>query len=325
MKISITTLLCLAFAMPVSAETLIIGHFGSPTPMQIAAAEKKYDEAMGFDIEWRKFDSGPQVIAAMASGDVKLAELGSSPLAIAASQGVPLQLFMLAQVLGEAESLVARDGSGIETLDDLKGKRVATPVGSTAHFSLMGALNHAGIAESELSIINMAPDQIAAAWEQGAIDAAFVWQPVQARLRETGKLIVGADQTAAWGYPTFDGWVVDQAFAEANPDAMAAFVKVTEAANQDYLKDPAAYGADSEAVQAIAAATGADPAQVPEILEGFTFLPAATQAGADWLGGAVGVSMKATAEFLMDAGRIDSVADDYSSFVTLAPISAAME
>ena len=40
----------------------------------------------------------------MASGDVKVAELGSSPLAIAASQGVDLQMFMLAQVIGTAES-----------------------------------------------------------------------------------------------------------------------------------------------------------------------------------------------------------------------------
>ena len=155
------------------AETLIIGHFGSPTPMQIAAAEKKYDEAMGYDIEWRKFAAGTDVIAAMASGDVKVAELGSSPLAIGVSQGVPIQLFMLAQVLGEAESLIARDGADIASLEDLKGKRVAVPVGSTSHFSLMGALKHAGIAEGDLTIMNMPPDQIAAAWEQDAIDAAF--------------------------------------------------------------------------------------------------------------------------------------------------------
>ena len=61
---------------------------GNPTPMQVAVAEKKFADATGWDIEWRKFNAGPEVIAAMASGDVKVAELGSSPLAIAASQGV---------------------------------------------------------------------------------------------------------------------------------------------------------------------------------------------------------------------------------------------
>ena len=73
------------------------------------------------------------LIAAMAAGDVMLAELGSSPTAIATSQGVDLQLFMLAAVLGTAESLIARDGSGIESLADLKGKKVGVPLGSTAH------------------------------------------------------------------------------------------------------------------------------------------------------------------------------------------------
>lgn len=50
----------------------------------------------------------------MASGDIKLAELGSSPLAIAASQGVDLQLFLIAQGIGPAESLIVRDGADVD-------------------------------------------------------------------------------------------------------------------------------------------------------------------------------------------------------------------
>ena len=76
------------------AETIIIGHFGNPSPMQMARAEGKFEAATGWDIEWRKFDAGTDVIAAMAAGDVMLAELGSSPTAIATSQGVEIQLFM---------------------------------------------------------------------------------------------------------------------------------------------------------------------------------------------------------------------------------------
>src|SRR5574343_1051127 len=137
------------------AETIIIGNFGSPTPMPVARANKAFDAATGWDIEWRTFGSGTEVIAAMASGDVTIAELGSSPLAIGASQGVPLQLFMIAQGLGTAESLIAKEGSGIEKIEDLKGKKVAVPVGSTSHYSLMGALAHSGIAESDVTIVNL--------------------------------------------------------------------------------------------------------------------------------------------------------------------------
>ncbi len=305
------------------AETVVIGHFGNPTPMQVAAAEGQFAKATGWEIEWRKFASGTDVIAAMASGDIKVAELGSSPLAIAASQGVDLQLFMMAQVIGEAESLIVSDASGITSLEELKGKRVAVPVGSTAHFSLMGALDHTGIAEADLTIINMPPDQIAAAWQQQSIDAAFIWEPVQATIRESGKLLIGADQTAAWGWPTFDGWVVNTTFAAENTDEMVAFARVMNEANQAYLDDKTSWTADSAAVRTIAERVGADPSQVPAILEGFSFLPLEEQVTTTWLDGAAANAMKSTADFLKEAGRIDTAADDYSPFVNLSIPNAA--
>lgn len=313
----------LALAGAAGAETIVIGHFGNPTPMQVAAAEGKFSEATGWDVEWRKFAAGTDVIAAMASGDIKLAELGSSPLAIAATQGVDLQMFMLAQVIGTAESLIVRDGAEIETIEDLKGKRIATPVGSTAHFSLMGVLAKAGLTPDDVTIMSMPPDQIAAAWEQGAIDAAFIWEPVQSQITKTGKRLVGADETAAWGYPTFDAWVVNKEFAEENKDGVVGFIKTIAAANQAYLDDPAAWTADSEQVKIIADYTGAEPAQVPDVLKGYTFLPLSEQVKPEWLGGGLADALKSTAQFLKDAGRIDSAGDDYTPFVTDEYVKAA--
>lgn len=307
-----------------SAEKVIIGHFGNPTPMQLVATSDALQKETGWDIEWRKFAAGTDVIAAMASGDVVLSELGSSPLAIATSRGVDLQLIAFSAVIGQAESLIARNESGIAGVADLKGKRIAVPVGSTAHFSLMGALQHEGIAETGVTIMNMPPDQIAAAWEQGVIDAAWIWQPVQSEILKTGTLVVGADQTAEWGFPTFDGWVVDRAFGEANKDKIVAFLKEIDKANAMYLANPSAWTADSAEVQTLATATGADPAQVPGILEGFTFLPLADQTGATWLGGA-GQTIKGTADFLKSAGRIDAAGDDYSGFVNAEFATAATQ
>ena len=168
------------------AETIIIGHFGNPSPMQMARAEGKFEAATGWDIEWRKFDAGTDVIAAMAAGDVMLAELGSSPTAIATSQGVEIQLFMLAAVLGTAESLIAREGSGIETLADLKGKKVGVPLGSTAHYSLMGALKHEGIAESEVELEADVPEATLARMRPGQpalVEAAGFTDPLAGRVR----------------------------------------------------------------------------------------------------------------------------------------------
>ncbi|MFZ5708181.1 MAG: taurine ABC transporter substrate-binding protein [Pseudomonadota bacterium] len=305
------------------AEKVVIGQFGNPTPFQAARADGKFDAATGWTIEWRQFGSGTEVIAAMASGSIQVAELGSSPLAIGASQGVDFQLFMLSEGIGTAESLIAKKDSGIASVADLRGKRVAVPVGSTAHFSLMGALANAGIPESEITIVNMPADQIAAAWDGGQVDAAWIWEPVQNQILQTGTFIIGADQTAAMGYPTFDGWVVNTEFAKENADALVAFARTFDEANRAYLADPAAWTADSDPVKKIAAMTGADPSQVPTILKGFTFVPLAEQLSDAWLGSAP-AKMKATAEFLVKAGRIDAAIDDYSPFVNTSILKAAI-
>ncbi|MBL0381712.1 MAG: taurine ABC transporter substrate-binding protein [Desulfofustis sp. PB-SRB1] len=308
-----------------AADKVIIATFGEALPVQMAAHEGTLAEATGWNIDWRKFGSGTDVIAAMASGDVALAELGSSPFAIGATQGVDIEAFMLDFVIGESESLIVRNGAGIESLADLKGKRVATPLGSTAHFSLMGALNHAGVAENELTIMGMSPDQITAAWQQEAIDAAFVWPPAQTEILKTGKRLVGADKVAEWGYPTFNVWVVNKEFAAANKDSLVAFMKAVDAANLDYLENMEAWTADSPQVKAIAAQTGATPETVVVSLKGYKFLPLTEQLKPTWMGGGIAKAVKDTAAFLKSAGRIDQAADDYSNSVNIEYLKAAIK
>lgn len=306
-------------------KEITIGQFGNPTPFQVQVAKGAFSKATGWKINWRKFNSGAEVIAAMASGDVKLSELGSSPLAIAASQGVDLQLFLISEGIGQAESLIVRNDAKIDSPKDLKGKRLAVPVGSTAHFSLMGALSHWGYGPSDVQVISMPPDQIAAAWQQGAIDGAFIWEPVQSEALKTGKRLVDAGTVAGWGFPTFDGWVVNATFAKESPEFLTAFTRVMAAGNQAYLSDPAAWTATSENVGIIAKQTGAAPDQVPAILTGFTFLTLEQQASPSWLGGTAAKAMKETAEFLKKAGRIEAALPDYSKFVNVGPINSAMK
>ena len=194
-----------------AAETVIVGYFGNPTPMQAARMADTFKAATGWDLEWRKFNSGAEVIAALASGDVKLSELGSSPLTTAASQGVEVQMFMIAQVIGNAESLIARNGAGITKLEDLKGKRVAVPVGSTAHFSLMGAIKHAGLSESDVTRDQHAAGPncrgVAAGRDRRGVHLGTgpvrIAQERQAARRRRTRSLTGA-------IPTFDGWVVGQ-------------------------------------------------------------------------------------------------------------------
>jgi len=312
-----------AFAAKADDKTVTIGHFGNATPMQLVAASDELAKQTGWKVEWRKFNSGAEVIAAMASGDVKLSELGSSPIAIGATQGVELQLFMISDAIGSAEALVARNGSGIEKVEDLKGKTVGVPLGSTSHFSLMGALENAGVAASSVKVVGMSPDQIVAAWSQNQIDAAFIWDPAQSKLRQNGKFIIDAGQVT--GKPTYDGWVVNTKFGKDHRDFVVAFVKAIAKADQAYTSNPAAWTADSAAVKTLAERAGAKPEEVPEILKGYGFPSLADQVSPAWLGGGTQKTIAVTAKFLKEQKKISTVLDDYSKFVDPSFIADAMK
>ena len=314
-RLGMAAIAAFGFIHSALAEDVVIGHFGDPLPVQAAIAADKFTKATGWKIDWRKFNSGADVIAAMASGDVKISELGSAPFAIAASQGVPIEAVLISFVIGTSESLIVRNGAGINTPADLKGKRIATPIGSTAHLSLMGALRHWKISEKDVQIIGMQPDQIAAAWEQKVIDAAFIWYPVQGKLLESGKRMASAADVAKWGYPTFNVWAVNKAFAASHRDAVLAFVKTMNEANADYVNNKAAWTASSAPVKAIVQRTGAVAEEIPEMLSGNEFLTAKQQVSNAWLGGGAAKSLKETADFLKSVGRIDKVADNYGPFI----------
>jgi taurine transport system substrate-binding protein len=74
---------------------------------------------------------------------VQIGNIGSSPLAVAASQQVPIEVFLLASQLGNSEALVVK--KNITKPEDLIGKRIAVPFISTTHYSLLAALKHWGI------------------------------------------------------------------------------------------------------------------------------------------------------------------------------------
>ncbi len=304
-------------------KKVIIGNFGDPAPFEAAAAGGRFEKATGWTIEWRKFNSGAEVNAAMASGAIQISELGSVPLAAGASQGVDYQLFLIGKAIGASESLVVRNGSGIEKPADLKGKKIAVPVGSTAHFSLMGALKTYGLSDKDVQVVGMAPPEIGAAWSQNAIDAAFIWEPVQGKLRANGKVMTTAGDVGKAGYPTFNGWVVNNKFAAENKAGMVAFVKVMNEINEDYTKNKAKWTAESASIQAVAKRVGSTPQDTVADLDGATYPGAQEQVSDTWMNGGAAKSMKSTADFLKGAGRITSALDSYAKFVNVEFVKAA--
>ena len=181
----------LAFAslsVAAQAADITVGYQTGIDPTKVPQADGLYEKAIGEKIDWRRFNSGPEVIAALASGDLQLGNIGSSPLAAATSRKLPIVAFIVSAQINAAEALVVRNGSGIGKPEDLAGKTIATPFVSTSHYSLLGALKHWQIDPSKVKIVNLNPAEIAAAWRRGDIDGAFVWSPALGEIKKSGKV-----------------------------------------------------------------------------------------------------------------------------------------
>ena len=305
-------------------KQVTFAHQDMLVPLRTVMESGELEKATGYKINWRMFGGGGDVIRAMASGDVQIGEAGSSPIAAAASQGQDIKLFWILEDIADAEMLIVRNGSGINSMKDLTGKRVATPFVSTSHYQLMVALKLEGVDAKSVNVMNMRPPEIAAAWERGDIDAAFIWDPVLSRIKGNGKAIASSGSIGKKGYPTFDGLVVNAEWAAKNEAFMVALVKAVAKADADYRANVAKWTADSPQAKAIAKWTKADVKDVPAVLASFGFLDLAAQASPTWLGGGAAKTLADTAVFLKEQGRVAEVKPNYGVFVTTTYVNKAM-
>lgn len=151
-------------------------------------------------ITWSKFSSGGDVLQGFKARSLDIALLGSAPAAraLSAPLDIDMKVVWIQDVIGKAESLVVHDPA-IRTMDQLRGKKIAVPFASTSHFSLLTALNRAGITD-QVTLMNTQPDAMLAAWGNG-IDAAWVWDPVLSKLKANGHVIDDSGVTAEQGLP----------------------------------------------------------------------------------------------------------------------------
>ena len=106
------------------------------------------------------FTSGDAVIEALTSGTVDIALGGSWSVAAGYSREVDLQVIHVQGDIKDAEALVVNDT--ITAPQDLKGKTIAAPFGSTTHFHLLFALEQLGIDPGAVKLVDLSPPDMAA-------------------------------------------------------------------------------------------------------------------------------------------------------------------
>ena len=206
-------------------------------------------------------------------------------------------------VAGDNEALVARNATGITDVAGLRGKRVATAFASTAHYSLLAALQQAGLSVVGRAAVDLQPQASLAAWERGDVDAVYTWLPTLDELRKDGTQLIASRQLATAGKPTLDLGVVSTPFAQAHPDVVDTWRKVETRALKQIHDDPGA------AAAAIGPEIGATPEDAANQLKQGVYLTEQELTSSEWLGtdgnpGNVAQNLQSAAQFLAEQKQI---------------------
>jgi len=156
---------------------VVVGYQTDALPSSVAIANGDFEKAAGYKIDFRRFNSGAEIFAAIASGDVQIGYVGSSPFAAATSRGLDVKAFYLASISGVDEALIVRNGSGINSLADLKGKKLAAAPVSTDHYQLLALIKSLGLSERDVQVFAIPQPDIVAGFNRGDLDGGFVWNP----------------------------------------------------------------------------------------------------------------------------------------------------
>lgn len=284
-----------------------IAYFLGTSPFMICKAEGWIDEAAGTKVNWIEVGSGAEINTGMAAGSMDLGfGIGSSPTASGISQGIPYEVVAMVANIGPAEEMTVRTAANIRTPADFKGKKVATPFGSTSHFRLLGFLKLHGLTQRDVTVLDMRGDAMVAAWTRGDIDAGYVWSPAKSRLLAAGgEVFKTYDSLEKAGYVIADLIIARTAFASANPDVVSAMLKAYGRALDVYTSRP------DDAAAMVGKAAGVTPAVAKADMADYDFVPLRAQLTPDWLGapgteGKFAPVLKGTADFLVEQKSIRS-------------------
>lgn len=277
-------------------EVVNIGTQQMPDDEKLAIEKGFFEEELGVKVNIIEFQAG-EIRNAMVAENIDFALLGSSSATIGIANGMDVELIWIHEILGDAERLVAKNGSNINTIQDLKGKSVATPFATTTHYSLLKALELNGISEKDITLYDMQMPDVYAAWQRGDIDAAYAWEPTLSNLLKDGKTIISSKDLAAKGVFTSNVEIVRKEFAEKYPDIVTKYIKALNKAVNLYNQDQA------EAVKTIAKGLNITEEEAIKQMQGSIWLTAEQQLDPAYLGtsskkGNLVNSLKDTADFL---------------------------
>jgi sulfonate transport system substrate-binding protein len=154
---------------------------------------------LGVSIKWTEFTAGPVQLEALNVGSIDFGDVGEAPPIFAQAAGAPLAYVAATVPRPASEAVLVPAQSGIKTVADLKGKKIALNKGSNVHYFIVKLFEKHGLAYSDLNLVYLPPADARAAFEKGSIDAWVIWDPFLAAAEKTLGARVLADAQGVVG------------------------------------------------------------------------------------------------------------------------------
>lgn len=208
-----------AQAQTATKVNIAIQPSGAFIPLIIARQEGWVEEALkeyGVEVVWNDFESGPPINESMAADLSDIGTLGDVPTVSAIAAGQDNQVVLIAAEGEKAYAVLVADDSDISSAADLKGKTIATTLGSTGHNLFEKTLAKEGLTFEDVNLINISAGDAATVLSTGEAEAVAIWEPNVTRLVENGtaKVLTYGGEVGLLGVNPL---VADKKFATENP------------------------------------------------------------------------------------------------------------
>ncbi|MCH6258027.1 ABC transporter substrate-binding protein [Puniceicoccaceae bacterium K14] len=257
------------------ADTLKVGYSDWPgwVAWEVGISKGWFEEA-GVDVEFEWFEYVASMDA-FAAGQIDAVCMTNGDALVTGSTGAANVMILINDFSNGNDMVVA--APGIESIKDLKGKKIGVEIGFVGHLLLLNGLEKAGLSESDVELVNMPTHQAAQTLASGDVDAIVAWQPNSG---ESLKAVAGS--TKIYSSADEPGLIYDT--LAVSPDSLAEYAsewkKVIDVWYRivDYIKDPAT---QADAIEIMSARVDLSAEDYAPFVKG-TYIVTKSQANSIW-------------------------------------------
>ncbi|WP_406408083.1 aliphatic sulfonate ABC transporter substrate-binding protein [Streptomyces halstedii] len=225
-----------------SADSVKIGYFPNLTHATALVGIQEgliAKELGGTSVKPSTFNAGPSEIEALNAGSIDIGFIGPSPSINGYTKSRGQSLRIIGGSASGGVKLVVNPDK-IKTLDDLKGKKIATPqLGNTQDVAFLNWISEKGwkvdaqSGKGDVSVVRSDNKVTPDAYKSGSLDGAWVPEPTASKLvAEGGEVLL--DESTLWPDDQFviTNIIVSQKFLDAHPDVVEAVLRGTVSTNK---------------------------------------------------------------------------------------------